>query len=505
MGALPFMSETVASAFAAVAHTRGASLALGFEGVRMSYAEVERQAGRVAAGFRSLGLGRGDRIVIVARNRIEHALWLLACARLGALHTVVHPDWTSDELRRVFRDAEPAMVAVASDLCGSVLPAAAAAGVRHVLALDDPEAMRRFLCEGELEADTSVGPEEDGFLWYTSGTSGRPKGVIWTHRAFLFNALVINRAVGIGPQDVGLRVSPMAHNGVAGAVMGTLLRGAPVHLLSRWNAARVIDVIRTEGVTWTNFTPASARLLLDAARERGIDTLPSLRVVLVGAAPTPPDLLEQMTRFLPRAAIVHGCGATEGYMAVCRPGPVSRTDGSVGEALPETGLRIVGDDGTDLPPGAIGRVWMKSPGLMRGYWRDSEATAQAFQPGGWVDVGDLGRMDENGSLWLLGRRFDVINCGGYNVYATEVEAALDRLPGVRGSAVVGAPDPLLGERIVAFVEAAPGAALTVERLHEGCAALLAKYKRPAEIALVDALPRNGYGKVVKKDLNAAVN
>lgn len=495
------MSATVATAFAALARQKGDTLALAFEGTRVGYETLDRQAARVAAGFRSMGLGRADRVVIVARNRIEHALWLLACARLGALHTVVHPDWTSDELRRVFTDAEPAMVAVARELRDGVLPAASAAGVRHVLDIDDAPAMERLLSHGELAPDASIGADDDGFLWYTSGTSGRPKGVIWTHRAFLFNALVINRAVGIGPQDVGLRVSPMAHNGVAGAVIGTMLRGAPVHLMSRWNAARVIDVIRGEGVTWTNFTPASARLLLEAARERGIDTLPSLRVVLVGAAPTPPDLLEQMTRFLPGAAIVHGAGATEGYLAVCRPGPVSRTDGSVGEALPETELRIVGDDGSDLPPGTIGRVWMKSPGLMRAYWRNPEATEKAFQPGGWVDVGDLGRMDVKGSLWLLGRQFDVINCGGYNVYATEVEAALDRLAGVRGSAVIGAPDPLLGERIIAFVELAPGAQLGIEGLREGCAALLAKYKRPSDITVVEALPRNGYGKVVKKDLN----
>ena len=495
------INQSVATAFAAVAAARAHEVALCFEGQRLTYAEVERQSRRLSAGLAALGVKAGDRVVIVARNRMEHVFWLLGAARIGALHTAVHPDWTAEELRRVVLDAAPAMVAVDGVLMVSARHAVQGSTVREVLDLDDAAAMAKFLSHGEIDSDAGR-PDADMALWYTSGTSGRPKGVLWTHSAFLFNSLAIPQAVGIGPGDVGLRVSPLAHNGIAGAVIGTMLLGAPVHVMSRWNTSQVIDIIQKEGVTWTNLTPAAGRLVLDTALARGVTTLPSLRRLLVGAAPTPPDLLARLTRFLPRCAVVHGYGATEGYMAVCRPTETSRTDGSVGEALPDSEVRIADEKGVDVAPGTVGRILLRSPGVMHGYWRNPVATSQALSKDDWLDVGDLGRMDKHGSIWVLGRAFDVINCGGYNVYATEVEAALDRLPGVHASAVVGEPHDLLGECVVAYVEPDQGIKLDVEQLQEQCAVHLAKYKRPARITVVDALTRNGYGKIVKKDLQA---
>jgi acyl-CoA synthetase (AMP-forming)/AMP-acid ligase II len=490
---------TVVTAFERVAERRRDEVALVHEGTRLTYGNIVADSRRLSAGLRELGVRRGDRVLFVARNRVEHVTWLLAVTRLGALHAPVHHDWTAPELRRVIEEAEPRVIAVEGARAETIAEAVRGTGTMPVVDLDDETQVGDLASAGAVELDEGE-PAGDCTLWFTSGTSGRPKGVVWTHRAFLFNALAINRVAGIGPDDVGLRVSPMSHNGMSSAVVGTAMCGAPVHLLARFDAARVLELIADEGVTWTNLVPAAARLLLDAAADAGVESLPSLRRLLVGAAPTPPGLLERLVRFLPSCAVLHGYGATEGYMAVCRPEHGSRTDGSVGEPLPGTQIRVVDDDGKPVPPGTVGRIMLSSPGLMRCYWRNPEATAAALSDDGWLEVGDLGHLDESGALFVLGRSADVINCGGYNVYASEVEAALCRQPGVGGAAVVGEPDEIMGESVVAFVEPEDGATLTPEYLHAACDVELARYKRPSRIAIVEHLPRNSYDKILKNQL-----
>lgn len=488
---------TVASAFSEAARAWPDRLAIGFEEHRLTYAELDDVARRLAGGLRAAGVGHGDRVLLLARNRWEHAQWLLAVARLGAVYVSVHPDWTAVELSRVVAEAEPSAVAHEAPLAGVVAEALGGAPV-PTFDLDAPVAAG-LASHPPAEGDHARAGDLAA-LWYTSGSSGRPKGVVWTHDAFLFNALVINHAFGIGPDDVGMRISPMSHNGISSAVIGTMLRGAPVHVVRKFDAERILDLVRREGVTWTNLVPAAAQLLLNAADEHGVESLPSLRRLLVGAAPTPRAVLERLERFLPHCAVLHGYGATEGYIAACRPEDDRRVDGTVGPPLPGVEVRVVDEVGQPSAPGTLGRVLFRSPGVMHSYWHNPEATAAALSPDGWMDVGDLGSMDERGRLTVKGRSTDVVNTGGYNVHASEVEAALHTIEGVAAAAVLGAPDDLLGERVVAFVEPRPGVQLDVDGVRAECVRLLARYKRPVDITIVEALPRNTYGKLDKRAL-----
>lgn len=488
-------ADTLAAAFSAVAMERPHAAALVLEGRRMTFADVESGARRLATGLAE-SIRPGDRVLFIAGNRPEHVTWLLAAARIGAVFTSVHPGRTTTEIRRVVLDAEPRIVATEHDLVESATQAVAGTSVLQVVNVDDRDQVLALGRPGP-GPDRNVSSSDDCVIWYTSGTSGHPKWVVWMHAAFLHNALAINHAVGTGPADVCLRVSPMAHNGISSAVVGTMLRGASVHLLRRFDAAQVIETIRAHRATWTNFVPAAAQLLLDAAERDGVETLPSLRRVLVGAAPIPVSVVRRLTEPFPHREIVPGYGASEGYISVRRPGIPMRFDGSVDSPLPHTLVQIVDDDGNPLPPGRTGQIRFMTPGATRCYWRKPAETRSVRVTETWLDIGDVGHMGEAGMLWVAGRTGEVISCGGYNVHASEVEDALIGCPGVIGAAVVGRPHQLMGETVMAFVELAPGHGVDFEGIRRRCAAPLARYKWPSKIAVLPRVPRNAYGKLQK--------
>lgn len=486
---------------------------------RWTQADLQSAVRKVATGLKELGIRRGDRIAMYAQNTPEHIILFLAVARLGAINTFINAQWRSPELRYVIEDAQPRLLVVSPDTYAEASKALADSPVEWLVQVDRtldepdgtgkpaPQAVRPFESLYGLESvGDEASPDDAIALWYTSGTTGRPKGAIWDHRNMIFNSLAFMRSAGIGHGDVSLRVTSCAHNGLSAGAIGPLLAGGRHHLLPSVSPTSMVKSMDQHAVSYISIAPAVMRLVLQRADQLGITQLPALRALAMGAADLAPELLSDLARLFPNALIANVYGASEGYFSghgVTAPflrsvdvaaKAAEYRFGSVGSPLPGNEIRIVDDDWQDKKEGT-GYVAVRGPGVTSGYWKKPEATADSLHDG-LVRVGDLGRIDEVGHLWIVGRDRDVINSGGYNVYASEVELVLASIPDVQAAAVVGRPDAVLGSKVVAYVQESPGAHLDPDDLKKACQERLAKYKCPREVVLC-RLPVNAMGKVQK--------
>jgi acyl-CoA synthetase (AMP-forming)/AMP-acid ligase II len=493
------------------------TVALEFSGEEWTGEQLADQAARLASGLAALGVERGTRVSILAPNLPEHVVLFLANARLGAVHAPINPQWMVEETRFLLADAGSTVLFVSPDTLEVGLEAVEGTAVREVVvvprSMEEPDRTDADLAPGTRAVAELLGAEplledrssadDDVALWYTSGTTGRPKGAVWTHRNFLFNSLAWMDAFGVGPGNIALGAAPMAHNGLGIGAVGPMLVGGRFHLLRRVDPGEMLEVIQREGVTYMATVPAIMTILTLRAEQLGIRQLPSMQSMAIGAAPTPIDLLRKFDDFLPNCRSYHSFGASEGHFTTCPPEALPEKLGSVGRPLAGNEVKIVDGDGNELAADEIGAIAVRGPGIMRGYWRNGEATARVLRDG-WVSIGDLGRIDEDGFLWIVGRDRDVINSGGFNVYASEVEGVVASVPGVQTVAVIGQDDPVLGQKVVCYVAPHEGAAVGRDAVAAACEQRLAKYKRPREVHVVDTLPVNALGKVQKHLIELSV-
>ncbi|MFI5053939.1 MAG: AMP-binding protein, partial [Acidimicrobiia bacterium] len=349
------------------------------------------------------------------------------------------------------------------------------------------------------------------WLFYTSGTTGRPKGAMLTHGNLAFvTASWLADLTPMTEGDITLHAAPLSH-GAGFHALATTARGAR-HVIPQqasFDPAGIVTLLEHEGVTNTWMVPTQIVMLVDALGDTRPE-LPALRHVVYGGAPfAPAELKRALAVFgsvfvqlfgqgeTPMTATVLPASDHAAALAGDRPERLS----SAGFARPGMDVRILGEDGRELPPGEVGEACVRGPAVMLGYWNRPEATAEALHDG-WLHTGDLGRLDEHGYLYLLDRAKDLIISGGSNVYAVEVEAALADHPMVREVAVVGLPDRTWGEVVTAVVVSESPGAATEAALAEHCATVLAGYKRPRRYTFRDTLPRNAYGKVLKRELRA---
>jgi acyl-CoA synthetase (AMP-forming)/AMP-acid ligase II len=344
--------------------------------------------------------------------------------------------------------------------------------------------------------------EDMADVMYTSGTTGRPKGVVVRHRGI---ALVPNgtpRWTG----DGWLHASPMFTFAGIASTYNPMKMGMRGYYLPRFDVDRWLDVVERERPTSVFLVPAMAELLLASPRIDGAD-LSSIVMCSLGSAPIAPETLARLRQRLPQAGVSNAWGMTEAGPAFCfmPPEEVERRVGSVGKPAPPTEFKVVDDDGTELPPDTVGELLVRNPGREREYFRDAEATARSWQDG-WLHSGDLARLDADGYLYIVGRKKDVIIRGGNNVHAADVEAVLYEHPAVQEAAVAGVPHDVLGEDVGAWIVLRPDApATTAEDLIAFCRERLSDYKVPRQVRFVAELPRNATGKVLKQKLTASVD
>ena len=470
-------------------------------GTRLCYADLERETGRIAACLKSLGLKNGDRVAVQVDKSPRALCLYLACLRAGLVYLPLNPAYPEAEIDFFLSDAEPALLVCRPESRTALEPLASRRRVGALLCLDrDGEGTLAEASETFAPIGDSVrrAPADPAALLYTSGTTGRPKGAVLSHRNLASNAEVLQRAWGFRGEDMLLNALPLFHtHGLFVACHCVLQCGASMLMLPKFDAEEVLRHLPRASV-FMGVPTFYVRLLqhpgLDAAACR------SARLFVSGSAPLLPQTFEA---FHERTGhrILERYGMTESGMVTSNPLEGPRKVGTVGTPLPGVSLRVVNESGTALPSGTAGAVEFKGPNVFAGYWKMPDRAGGDFTPDGYFRSGDLGILDGDGYLTLAGREKDLIISGGLNVYPKEVETALDRIEGVEESAVFGLPDEDLGERVsAAVVPARPGDGLDAPVIIAELKTVLAGYKVPKEIHVVGELPRNAMGKVQKNRL-----
>jgi malonyl-CoA/methylmalonyl-CoA synthetase len=454
-----------------------------------SYAALLNETGRLARTLLSLGLQKGDRLLLQV-EKCEAVLSLyLACLRTGVVFLPVNPGYTVAETVHFLHDAEPALAIAETERAEEL----AALGTRVM-------ALRGLLVLAEGQAsdffDPSHHPGDLAAILYTSGTTGRSKGVMLTRENLASNAEALVGLWRFTETDVLLHALPVFHtHGLFVATNCVLFSGASMIFQRTFQPAAVLEAL--PGATVMMGVPTFyTRLLSDTGLTRAATA--HMRLFISGSAPlSPATHAEWQDRT--GHAILERYGMTETNMITSNPYDGARRAGTVGMPLPGVEVRITGPDGKVLPQGEAGAIEVRGPNVFKGYWRLPEKTAEEFRDG-WFVTGDMGAVDDQGYLSILGRAKDLVITRGLNVYPAEVEAALDDLPGVAASAVIGVPHPDFGEAVVACLVPAGGAHLAEETIRAALRDRLAAFKLPKRVLILEELPRNAMGKVQKAEL-----
>ncbi len=458
-------------------------------------ARVARAAGQLT---RMLDGAPGERVATLTRNRLEAVVLHYACARAGAIFAPLNWRLAGPELAALVSDAAPRLLFYEAEF--EALAQAAAGGTVAIVPIDANLTAR--IAAAEPPAGDLGAADAPWTLLYTSGATGRPKGVVITRDNARSGAANLAMIADIGPGSVMLCDPPLFHTVGLFAIAATALQmGGTLVLSDRFHAATTLQRLSDPALGVTHYfgVPQIGQMLVAEPGFEAAD-LSRLRAVLMGGSPLPAAVTE---RFAQRGVVVsNGFGMTETCTVMHMPLDIEtarRRPGCVGAPTPFVAARIVGPDGADMQAGEVGELWLKGPGITPGYWRQPQATAEAFHDG-WLRTGDAAVRDADGLYRLVDRWKDMYISGGENVYPAEVEAVIALVPGVAEAAVVGVPSPRWGETGCAFVVAAPGADLGEAAIHEICGQRLAGYKRPGVVRFVDALPRTASGKVLKGEL-----
>ena len=471
------------------------------DGRQYSYGDLERESARLAAWLTGLGVRRGDRVAVQADKSAQVMFLYLACLRAGFVYLPLNTAYTENELAYFLGDARPAAFICRPVVLEAATRLARTHQVAHVFSLGSQadgslsEAAAPTLAEF---ATVDSADDDTAVILYTSGTTGRPKGAMITHRNLRANGLALHRAWQWQPDDVLLHALPVFHiHGLFVACHCALLNGSKMIFLDKFDAATVIRLL-PRATVFMGVPTYYVRLL--ASRDFTREACQTMRLFTCGSAP----LLEQTFEdFRARTGhtIVERYGMTETGMNTSNPVEGPCRAGTVGLPLPGVSVRIVDEQLNDVPTGEIGQLIVKGDNVFKGYWQMPEKTAEEFTSDGYFRTGDLSRCDENGYIAIVGRGKDLIISGGLNVYPKEVEFEIDQIDGVVESAVIGVPHPDFGEAVTAVVvrrkdASKPDAGQIISHLKKR----LANFKVPKVVHFVDVLPRNTMGKVQKNEL-----
>jgi acyl-CoA synthetase (AMP-forming)/AMP-acid ligase II len=482
--------------------------------VETTVGAVIAEAEIVARGLMGLGLRQGDVIVAQLPHCVEGVLTFLAALRLGLVVVPVVHIYGPAEMTFILRQSEakalivPARwrgVAYADRTPGSdEVPS-----LQHLIVVGDEPVARPAVRWSALVASTGDAqlPDHAGYetdvatMIYTSGTTASPKGVLHCGSALAAETVSVDRVVRVAPRPAMLAALPAGHMGGITAILRPFLLGTPTDYLDHWNVDLAIDLIERHQIVWTSLTPFHLSALLDSPAP---DRLRSLVSVNLGATSIPPSLIQRARERGMSCNRAYGSSEHPTISAAGPDEPFERRMNTDGLLMPTVSVRLVDEQGKDVPCGTPGEIWSRGDDLFVGYF-DETLDAQAFAPGDWYRTGDIGVMDAEGYLTIVDRLKDIIIRGGENISSKEIEDALCRHPAVAAAAAVGWPDDRYGERVGMFVELRPGQELSLDEVRAFFAAEgLARQKTPERLVVIDALPRNASGKIVKTALRDQV-
>jgi acyl-CoA synthetase (AMP-forming)/AMP-acid ligase II len=480
-----------------------------FEGQPVTYGEMERRAIALGGGLFGRGVGRGEVVALLSYNCPEFLETIFAANYLGAIAMPINWRLAAPEVRYILEHSRARVLVCDESLVD--LADEATKGIESTLmrVCVSPVTASGWVSIADLRstpgaaARVPAAADDIHRLMYTSGTTGRPKGVMITHANLIWKNLAHLIEFGFTGADTGLACGPLYHVGALDLTTTSLIAAGATTILHRsFVAADVVDELERSKVTTVWLAPAMVNAIMSLPDIEQRD-LSSVRVVVNGGEKMPIPLIQRIQRVFPSAWFADAYGLTEtvsGDTVLDRDSMVTKL-GSVGRPCLYLDLDIWDEQGRSLPVGESGEIVLRGPKVFKGYWRDPAATAAAFD-GGWFHTGDIGTRDEDGYLYIVDRMKDLIVSGGENIASAEVERVLYEHDSVQETAVVGWPDDRWGEVPVAFVALRRGANVTAELLLEHCRARLARFKVPRAITFVDALPRNPSGKVLKRELRS---
>ena len=500
---------TVGRALRLAAQARPEAVALTFEGVDTTHGELEARSNRIARALGALGLGRGDRLGVMMPNSAFYFAVICAAAKAGVALVLLNYRFTANEVAYHLGDADAKAVLYDTGFSAVVREAARQLPALRLLAAGNRGADDALWLDDVVAAQSPDAPAVDVretdllVLQYTSGTTGRPKGAMITHRnralAFLHWPMIF----GYGPQDVILHAGPLHHSAPMGMTLSQLCLGGRAVVMRSFNAAQALRLIGEQRVTWAFLVPYMYSAIcaeLEQQPQLQLAQLPLLRVLLSGASPLPTTVKERILATFPNAGLFEFYGATEaGTITTLRPEDQKRKVRSVGRPVLGAEIRILGADGLPVPQGEVGEIYLRTPSMFEGYYNAPEKTEAAFRDN-WCTLGDLGRQDEEGYLYIVDRVKDVIKSGGVNIYPSEIEEVVLTHPDVMEATIIGVPHERWGEAVHLIAVARPGRKPAVEELIAYCRQRLADYKTPKSGELRSELPRSVAGKVLKRTL-----
>ena len=517
-------------AIALLGQSHGAREFVIYEDERMTYDAWFRAVARLAHEFQARGVKKGDRVALAMRNLPEWPVVFFAAVTIGAICVPLNAWWTGDELAFGLSNSGTKLLVCDEERWDRLKDRRNDFScVNHTFVtraehpLNGADTLESVIGTPKQYAslpqatlpDVDILPEDDATIFYTSGTTGRPKGALGTHRNLCTNILSSGYNAGCAvlrrgeplpePQPkTGLTVIPLFHvTACSAGLMGNIAAGNTMVYMYKWDPVEAFKIIEREKVSSTGGVPTIAWQLLEHPERKNYD-LSSIEAIAYGGAPAAPELVRKIREVF-GALPGNGWGMTETMATVTGHSSedyLNRPD-SCGPPVAVADLKIMSEDGSrELPTGEIGELWARGPMVVKGYWNNPEATAETFVDG-WVKTGDLARLDEEGWCYIADRAKDMIIRGGENIYSSEVENVLYDHPAVTDAALIGLPHQQLGEEPAAVVHLAPGMQASEAELQEWVAERLAKFKVPVRIAFTpDTLPRNANGKILKKELSS---
>jgi len=491
-----------------------------FEGERWSFSQANERINRLANALAGMGVQKGERVGMLQVNCNQYIEAYFAVAKLGAIFVPLNFRAKSEELSHMMSRAEVKVFFVGKrylEMVDQMLPQLPS--VKECISIDGPGGGKLFyedliMSSPSDEVISEIGDDDITLLVFTSGTSGRPKGVPLTHKGFVSYVLENVEPASPEIEERNLLTVPLYHIAGIQAMMPSIYGGRTLVLMRQFEVKEWMRMVQEERANRAMLVPTMLKWVIDDPDFKDYD-LSSLKVITYGAAPMPFKVIKKAIELMPWVYFINAFGQTETASTITTLGPedhriegteeererkLKRLTSSIGRPLPDVEVMIVDEGGQAVVPGEVGEIWAKGPRIMSGYWQDKEKSAQALTADGWLRTGDMGWMDEDGYIYLAGRGDDMIIRGGENISPEEVEDVIRTHRKVEDAAVIGVPDDEWGEEPKAIVVLKDGQNSTPDEIMEHCRSQLAGFKRPRSVVFVASLPRNPMGKVLRHQL-----
>lgn len=491
-----------------------------FEGKRYTFSQINERVNRLANALLKLGVKKGDRVAILQVNCNQYLESYYATAKVGGIFVPLNFRAKEDELSYMLSNAEAVALFVGDrylDMVNAMRPQLPF--VKHYISIDSKQAKMLYYekllsSASPDEVVTEIGDDDITILMYTAGTTGRPKGVPLTHNSFSIYVLENVDPASPEIEEKNLLTVPLYHVAGCQALLAAVYGGRTLVMMRQFEVKEWMETVQQEKTSRAMLVPTMLKRIIDNPDFDKYD-LSSLRVITYGAASMPFEVIKKAIEVMPDVRFINAFGQTETASTITALGPedhvisgteaekekkLRRLASSIGRPMPDVEMRIIDEEGKELPPGEVGEIVARGPRVMSGYWKDDEKTAKAFTKDGWLRTGDTGYRDEEGYFYLAGRADDLIKRGGEFISPEEVENVLYSHPKIAEAAVIGVPDPEWGQQPKAVVVLKEGEKATPEEIIEYCRQKLSSFKRPRAVVFVDELPRNPMGKVLKRVL-----